>query len=57
MLPQQAWSSIEVKWLREGNRTMDNKELVRLGFEKGCNQHDTEGAAELISEDYILTAG
>lgn len=33
---------------------MENKELVRLGFERGCNQRDTEGAAELISEDYML---
>jgi len=33
---------------------MDNKELVRLGFEKGCNQHDMEAAVELISEDYML---
>jgi len=33
---------------------MDNKELVRLGFEKGCNQHDMEGAFELISEDYMM---
>lgn len=33
---------------------MDNKELVRLGLEKGCNQHDNEGAAELLSEDCML---
>ncbi len=33
---------------------MDNKELVRSYFEKGCLQHDAEGAAELVSEDYIL---
>ncbi len=33
---------------------MDNKELVRLAFERGCNQHDMEGSAEFISEDYML---
>jgi steroid delta-isomerase-like uncharacterized protein len=33
---------------------MDNKELVRQCFEKGCNQRDTEGAAELLSDDYML---
>jgi len=33
---------------------MDNKELVRSCFEKACNQHDVDGAAELISENYVL---
>jgi len=33
---------------------MDNKELVRLAFEKGCNQHDMEAAVQLVSEDYML---
>lgn len=33
---------------------LDNKELVRLGIEKGCNQHDLDAAYELVSEDYIL---
>ncbi|MEW6532741.1 MAG: ester cyclase [Thermodesulfobacteriota bacterium] len=33
---------------------MDNKELVRLAFEKGCNQQDIEGSLELISEAYML---
>ena len=33
---------------------MDNKEIVRLCFEKGCVEHDMDAAYELISEDYIL---
>jgi steroid delta-isomerase-like uncharacterized protein len=33
---------------------LDNKEVVRLCFEKACNQHDLEGASEFISEDYML---
>jgi steroid delta-isomerase-like uncharacterized protein len=33
---------------------MNNKEVVRLGFERGCNQHDLDAALELISEDYML---
>jgi steroid delta-isomerase-like uncharacterized protein len=33
---------------------MDNKELVRLGFEKGCVEHDMDAAFELVSEDYVL---
>ncbi len=33
---------------------LDNKELVRSCFEKMCNQHDVDGALELISEDYML---
>ena len=33
---------------------MDNKELVRLGFEKGCVEHDMDAAYELVSEDYVL---
>jgi len=33
---------------------LDNKELVRSCFEKMCNQNDLDGAAELLSEDYML---
>lgn len=33
---------------------MDNKELIRLAFDRGCNQHDIEATLELISEDYML---
>ena len=31
---------------------MDNKELVRSRFEKGCVQHDLDAAWELTTEDY-----
>ncbi len=31
---------------------MDNKELVRAYFEKGCVQHDLDAAWDLVSEDY-----
>ncbi len=33
---------------------MDNKELVRSCFEKGCVQQDLDAVAEFISEDYML---
>jgi len=33
---------------------MDNKELVRSCFQKGCVEHDMDAAFELLSEDYIL---
>ena len=33
---------------------LDNKELVRSYFEKGCVQHDMAGTLEFISEDYKL---
>jgi len=33
---------------------MDNKELVRSCFDKAINDHDMDGAAELITEDYML---
>jgi len=32
----------------------DNKSLVRSCFERGCVHGDIEGAAELISENYML---
>lgn len=34
--------------------TKDNKELVRLAFEKGCVQGNIEAASEYVSEDYML---
>ena len=33
---------------------MNNKEIVRSCFEKGCVEHDMDVASELISEDYML---
>jgi len=32
---------------------IDNKELVRSYFERGCVQHDLDAASELVSEDYV----
>jgi len=33
---------------------IDNKELVRSAFEKGCNQHDLDAAYEMVSENYVV---
>jgi steroid delta-isomerase-like uncharacterized protein len=38
--------------VRERSRKMDNKELVRSYFERGCVQHDPDAAWEMVSEDY-----
>jgi len=33
---------------------MDNKELVRSYFKRGCVQHDLDAASELIGEDHMV---